>query len=225
MADVTINNLPDLAVTGTNHLVHTNGTTTGKATINTLRAALNIPAAQVNSDWNVVSGVAQILNKPTQFGLTGVFLKDSWAPGNTGTYTTPANTRTLLIICVGSGGASSSPNGTCGQPCCNAGASGDSTSFGPVVATGGAQGGGGNGTGNGNIYNSGQGFLYKGIGAPSVSFSKGPCGRAPAVGCTCAGGSSGGTAVHLINSPSSTYSFSVGRSGNNTGFLAVLAFA
>lgn len=26
---------------------------------------LNIPAAQVNSDWNATSGVAQILNKPT----------------------------------------------------------------------------------------------------------------------------------------------------------------
>src|SRR5690606_34410770 len=27
----------------------------------------SIPAAQVNADWNAVSGVAQILNKPTTF--------------------------------------------------------------------------------------------------------------------------------------------------------------
>jgi hypothetical protein len=66
MADITINNLPDLSITGTNYLVHTNDTTTGRATVNQLKIALAVPAAQVQSDWNAASGVASILNKPSQ---------------------------------------------------------------------------------------------------------------------------------------------------------------
>lgn len=79
MADVTISQLPDLAVTGTNSLVHTNGITTGKATINTLRTALSIPNAQVNSDWNAASGVAQILNKPTIPTITNSFASNGYS--------------------------------------------------------------------------------------------------------------------------------------------------
>jgi hypothetical protein len=66
MADVTISNLPDLSITGTNYLVHTNGSSTGRATVNQLKIALAVPAAQVQSDWNAASGVASILNKPSQ---------------------------------------------------------------------------------------------------------------------------------------------------------------
>lgn len=98
MADVTINDLPNLPVSSTNELVHTNGTTTGKATVTALRAALSIPASQINSDWNASSGVAQILNKPT-VGLGGM-----QAFTSSGTFTVPAGVTRLLVTVVGGGG-------------------------------------------------------------------------------------------------------------------------
>lgn len=111
MADITISNLPDLAVTGTNHLVHTNGSVTGKTTINTLRTALSIPAAQVNSDWNSNSGVSQILNKPS-IGIGGIQLFAS-----SGTFTIPAGVTKIKVICVGGGGGAGL-NGQCmGRNC------------------------------------------------------------------------------------------------------------
>lgn len=65
MADVTINQLPDLAVSGGNFLAHTNGSTTGKATISQL-AATAIPTGvivmwsgaitSVPSGWQLCDG-------------------------------------------------------------------------------------------------------------------------------------------------------------------------
>jgi hypothetical protein len=67
MADVTINNLTEQAPTTSDVFpFSTTGVTpsTYKATLAQIKTALAVPAAQVNSDWNVTSGVAQILNKP-----------------------------------------------------------------------------------------------------------------------------------------------------------------
>ena len=68
MADVTINNLTGQVPTNTDVFpFSTTGVTpsTYKTTLAQLKTALSIPAAQVNSDWNSTSGVAQILNKPS----------------------------------------------------------------------------------------------------------------------------------------------------------------
>jgi hypothetical protein len=67
MADVTINDLTGQAPTTSDVFpFSTTGVTpsTYKATLAQIKTALAVPAAQVNSDWNVSSGVAQILNKP-----------------------------------------------------------------------------------------------------------------------------------------------------------------
>jgi hypothetical protein len=55
------------ASTGHSH----NGTDSKKVSYNDLDGKPNIPAAQVNSDWNAASGVAQILNKPTSLPANG----------------------------------------------------------------------------------------------------------------------------------------------------------
>lgn len=141
MADVTINQLPDLAISGTNFLVHTNGTTTGKATVTQLRTALSIPAAQVNSDWNATSGVAQILNKPTipivlpPFNGVAFFYN---SPGyNTGNFswTVPTDITRIKVTAVGGGGGGS-----------NAVGNGGNTTFtiGGITITGGGGWSGGN---------------------------------------------------------------------------------
>ena len=68
MADVTINDLTGQAPVLTDVFpFSTSGITpsTYKATLQQIKTALSIPAAQVNSDWNATTGVAQILNKPT----------------------------------------------------------------------------------------------------------------------------------------------------------------
>ena len=59
--------------------------------------AITIPAAQVNSDWNAVSGVAQILNKPTlaTVATTGAYSDLSGTPSLSG-YQTTANLVTSI---------------------------------------------------------------------------------------------------------------------------------
>lgn len=105
MADITINNLPDLAVTGTNHLVHTNGTTTGKATVTQLRTALNIPAAQIQSDWNQAnSGSLDFIKNKPIVGLQGV---QGFGPGSY-TFTVPAGVTRVRATCIGGGGGGQS---------------------------------------------------------------------------------------------------------------------
>jgi hypothetical protein len=47
-----------------------------------------IPAAQVNSDWNAVSGVAEILNKPTIYNFTGTSLQYTRGDGTYATFPT-----------------------------------------------------------------------------------------------------------------------------------------
>lgn len=113
MADVTINQLPDLAVTGTNFLVHTNGTTTGKATVNTLRTALSIPAAQVQSDWNQANNASLdfIKNKPT-IGMGGIQLFTS-----SGTFTVPVGVLRVRVTCVGGGGGAGGNGGCTSRGC------------------------------------------------------------------------------------------------------------
>ena len=66
-ADDYIKNKPTIPVVPTNVSAFTNdaGYTTFDGDYNSLTNKPTIPAAQVNSDWNAVSGVAQILNKPT----------------------------------------------------------------------------------------------------------------------------------------------------------------
>ena len=51
--------------TKTSELTNDSGFTTFDGDYNSLTNKPTIPAAQVNSDWNASSGVAQILNKPT----------------------------------------------------------------------------------------------------------------------------------------------------------------
>jgi len=65
MADVTISDLPVGTPSNLDVLPFSTGTSTNKVSLNNLKTALAVPAAQVNSDWNATSGVAQILNKPT----------------------------------------------------------------------------------------------------------------------------------------------------------------
>ena len=62
-----LTNKPTIPVVPTNVSAFTNdaGYTTFDGDYNSLTNKPTIPAAQVNSDWNASSGVAQILNKPT----------------------------------------------------------------------------------------------------------------------------------------------------------------
>ena len=74
-ADLEASDIPDISATYQTKLTESNKLSTdyisGLATVATsgdygdLSNKPTIPAAQVNSDWNAVSGVAQILNKPT----------------------------------------------------------------------------------------------------------------------------------------------------------------
>jgi nitrogen fixation protein len=70
------------------NLKNTNATTTGiilefpnKAVGSyTIATTGDIPAAQVNSDWNAISGVAEILNKPT---IPAAQIQSDWTQANT----------------------------------------------------------------------------------------------------------------------------------------------
>ena len=57
MADVTISQLPDLTVNVANHLVHTDGTNTGKATVAALKASLALPNVTVSTTGQPANNV------------------------------------------------------------------------------------------------------------------------------------------------------------------------
>lgn len=59
MSDVTINQLPDLPITGTNFLVHASSTITGRTTVNQLKTALNLANVASTGSYNDLS------NRPT----------------------------------------------------------------------------------------------------------------------------------------------------------------
>lgn len=84
MADVTISDLPTGTPSTLDVIPFSTGTVTNKVSVANLKTALQVPAAQVNSDWNATSGVAQILNKPT---INTAQLAKAWVNfnGTTGT--------------------------------------------------------------------------------------------------------------------------------------------
>ena len=70
---------------------------TNNALLDYIKNKPSIPAAQVNSDWNAVSGVAQILNKPTipTVGTWGALNYPTWASGTPFVKMTAAGTFAL----------------------------------------------------------------------------------------------------------------------------------
>lgn len=62
---------------------------------------LTIPAAQVNSDWNAASGVAQILNKPTIGNATLTITQGGTTKG---TFTANASSDVMIALDAGGGG-------------------------------------------------------------------------------------------------------------------------
>ena len=63
---------------------------------------LSIPAAQVNSDWNAVSGVAQILNKPTIPTVNNATLTITQGGTSKGTFTANASSDVTIALDSGS---------------------------------------------------------------------------------------------------------------------------
>jgi hypothetical protein len=150
MADVTINDLSSQVPT-TNDLfpfATLVSPSTYKASLAQIKTALAIPAAQVNSDWNAASGLAQILNKPT-IPVTGgcrVYVNDNARGGRypnpalpvTATWTVPTGVTQVFVVAVAGGGGTNIVNvgsGTDGGP--------TSVTYGGTTVS--ATGGGGNG--------------------------------------------------------------------------------
>jgi len=151
MADVTINDLSSQAPT-TNDLFPFStavSPSTYKASLAQIKTALAIPAAQVNSDWNAASGLAQILNKPT-IPVTGgcrVYVNDNArsrypnpALPVTATWTVPTGVTQVFVVAVAGGGGTNIPN-------VGSGTDGGSTSVTYGGTTVSATGGAGNGYG------------------------------------------------------------------------------
>lgn len=66
---------------------------------------LSIPAAQVNSDWNAVSGVAEILNKPTIPTVNNATLTITQGGVSKGTFTANASSDVTIALDSGGGGS------------------------------------------------------------------------------------------------------------------------
>ena len=160
-----------------------------------------------------------------------------------GTYTTPANCRYLVVECVGAGGGgggisaagATGGNTTFGAVTGNGGSYGNSPNGGPTNTGGGASGGDINTTGSGGGYGeygaSGD-YGSGGVGGSSV-FGGGGIGGSPTGGGgngsngggggggggnvsqgSGQGGGAGGYARKTITSPAATYSYSVGAGGS-----------
>lgn len=143
MADVTINNLTGQAPTDSDVFpFSTTGVTpsTYKATLAQIKTALAIPAAQVNSDWNATSGVAQILNKPTiplpssPFNGIAIFYNTPGYTTGNFSWTVPSGITKIKVTAVGAGGGGSNGSGTGGS---------STFTIGGVTITGGGGFGGG----------------------------------------------------------------------------------
>lgn len=160
MADVTIAQLPQGIALGQCFLPLSDTIATVKARVSALQVDYSnitskptIPAAQVNSDWNASSGVAQILNKPTSAGgINGMSL---FSTAGSYTWTVPAGITKVKVTAVGGGGGSggyrvnnppSGPGGTTtfalgGRTLTATGGGGSPDgAFGPSTTTGGAGG-------------------------------------------------------------------------------------
>ena len=81
--------------TKTSDLTNDSGFTTFSGSYNDLTNKPTIPAAQVNSDWNAASGVAQILNKPNIPTKTSELTNDSGFSTFSGSYNDLANKPTI----------------------------------------------------------------------------------------------------------------------------------
>jgi len=117
MADVTIGNLPPGIALGQCFVPLSDTVATVKARVSALQVDYSnitskptIPAAQVNSDWNASSGVAQILNKPTIPTIVGFSAIVSLATVGAGTWAKPAGITCIKVTVVGAGGGGGGPN-------------------------------------------------------------------------------------------------------------------
>ena len=95
-----IKNKPTIPTVPTNVSAFTNdaGYTTFDGDYNSLTNKPTIPAAQVNSDWNANSGVAQILNKPTIPTKTSELTNDSGFTTFDGDYNSLTNKPTIPVV-------------------------------------------------------------------------------------------------------------------------------
>jgi hypothetical protein len=82
--------------TGTGH--SHNGTDSRKVSYSDLNDKPTIPAAQVNSDWNATSGVAQVLNKPNPIVKTAEITGIAFAANEVAAITYSNNNPTVLVF-------------------------------------------------------------------------------------------------------------------------------
>lgn len=73
-------------------------TVASSGSYNDLTNKPTIPAAQVNSDWNASSGVAQILNKPTIPTVNDATLTVKNGPTTKGTFTANASSNVAITV-------------------------------------------------------------------------------------------------------------------------------
>jgi len=237
MADVTISSLPPGTPSGTDVIPYSNGTNTSKVQVQSLPVAWSsvtgkptIPAAQVNSDWNATSGVAQILNKPS-IPTSTPYNSSQLYTSSSNTFTVPTGVTALRILCIGGGGGAKCD---CGASSSTAGGTGGTSQvvFGggrSITATGGGGGNTGVGAGAGsmagaavNIQTStGRALLNEnattntGFAKTVADFISPQAGYAGSTtGCRAANGSTGGLAWGIFNvTPGETASVTAGGAG------------
>ena len=193
MADVTIGNLPPGNALGQCFVPMSDTLATIKARVSALQVDYanitskpTIPAAQVNSDWNAASGLAQILNKPTSLGGLG----GMQAFTSSGTFTAPAGvTKVKVTVISGGGGGGGSAQGGCG----GAGGCTGGTAIGVKSVTPGASyavvvGGAG---GGGSYRNYGGAGGQSSFGGTTIYATGGQPGG-PCIGCSGSGAGVGG---------------------------------
>jgi hypothetical protein len=179
----------------------------------------------------------------TKFNAGFRYSSATYLTSGSGTFTVPAGTRTLRIRMVGGGGGGAGSGGATGAGNGGNGGTGGSTTFGSSLLTATGGGGGGNSSnapgtgGSGTVSSPAVGLVFPGVGgsvnwqynAAANAFTSGvggppsPLGRYGAGGAGAGNnatpvcvGTSGGSAGYVeatIESPSATYSYSVGAAG------------
>ena len=248
MADVTISDLGNLTPTGSTYIPVSDGTTTGKTTITSLPVSYTnltnkptIPNAQVNSDWNASSGIAQILNKPS-IGINGM---QFFSTAGSYTWTVPTGITNVKVTAVGGGGGSGGYRGNNPAPgpggtttfalggrtlTATGGANSADGAFGPATTAGGSSGSASGGDinlvgqqgqyGNANGADGGRApfsLSVCGMGGPSDPSATpqfGGGGGGSYSGSYIGGGGAGGVSIAVISTtPGSIATVTVGAAG------------